>query len=698
MKLSHANSLAANITLVVLLASGVSLGVFGVAMLLFDRSSAIADSDARLATLADIAGQNSMAALDFDDRSAAGNVLQALRREPQIAFACLYSVSGRLFSAYYREPSAAMCMQLAGTIRNAPRGLRSVTRPIMRTSETVGTIYLVADMRSLESRRIKMVYLLLVMAVLSLCAGGITGSIMQKRISKPITRLARGMHEVTSGSTFDARAELMGSREIVELAREFNSMLAELKRRDRLAKQAELRLQRQACTDALTGLPNRRLFSDCLQQAIASAQRDRKILGLLYIDLDGFKLVNDSLGHSMGDTLLCEVAMRFKQNVRKADVLARVGGDEFTVILSSLHKAADAGHAAESLLACLAQPFHIDGHDITIGASVGISTLDDPTTAENVDLLQQADNAMYAAKRNGRNRAVFFTYDLGLMARERLMIENELRGAIERSEIYVHYQPEFNVVTGAIVRFEALARWRHPTLGEIAPDRFIPVAEETGLIFTIGNFVLEKACTEAIKWQRVNCKPIQVAVNMSAVQFNSDCILEEIADTVRRTGIDPRLLQIELTESVMVGSIQRSSEMMFSMRELGLSIALDDFGTGFSCLGYLPNLPIDVIKIDRSFTNKLYEGSDTVKMVRSMIDLAHSMEMRVIVEGVEESAQLNLIREMGADEVQGFLLGRPGAEPSTLADFQRRADSAAGAIAAGQVGFDSLGWLFAERS
>jgi len=698
MKLSRANSMAANITFVVLLASGVSLGVFGVAMLLLDRSSAIAESDARLATLADITGQNSMAALDFNDQKAAGNILQALHREPQIVSACLYSVSGHLFSAYYREQSAARCIQSPGAIRNASGGIRSMTRPIMRTSETVGTIYLVADMRSLESRRIKMVYLLLVMAALSLCAGGITGSIMQKRISKPIARLARGMHEVTSGATFDARAELIGSREIVELAREFNSMLAELKRRELLAKQAELRLQHQACTDALTGLPNRRLFSDCLVQAIALAQREGRILGLLYIDLDGFKLVNDSLGHSIGDTLLCEVAMRFKQNVRKADVLARVGGDEFTVILSSLHEAADASHVAETLLTCLSKPFRIDGHDITIGASVGISTLDDPATAENVDLLQQADSAMYAAKRNGRNRAVFFTNDLGLMARERLMIENELRGAIERNEIYVHYQPEFNVFTGEIVRFEALARWRHPTLGEITPDRFIPVAEDTGLIFALGNFVLEKACTEAIKWQRASNKPIQVAVNMSAIQFNSDRILEEIADVVIRTGIDPRLLQIELTESVMVGSIQRSSEMMHSMRELGLSIALDDFGTGFSCLGYLPNLPIDVIKIDRSFTNKLYEGSDTVKMVRSMIDLAHSMEMRVIVEGVEELAQLTMIREMGADEVQGFLLGRPGAEPSTCADFQMNADSMASAVAAGQVGFDSLSWLFAERS
>jgi diguanylate cyclase (GGDEF)-like protein len=670
MNLLSTKSLAANITLVVLLASSVSLGVFAAAMLLFDRSSAIAESDARLATLADIVGQNSMAALDFDDRDAAGKILQALRKEPPIVSACLYSnISGHLFSAYYREPSATSCPQTEPLNSKSPRNLRSVSRPILRSSETVGSIYLLADMHSLQSRRNKLILLLLVMALLSLGAGGVTGLIMQKRISKPISLLARGMHHVTSEATFDARAELKGSTEIVELAREFNSMVTELARRDRLAKQAKLLLHQQACTDALTGLPNRRLFTDCLARATAFAQREKNIFGLLYIDLDGFKLVNDSLGHSIGDTLLCEVASRFKQHVRRADVLSRVGGDEFTVILTSVHEPADAGRVAELLLECLAKPFQVGGHEITVGASIGISTLEIDSAAD-VDLLQQADSAMYAAKRSGRNRAVFFTQDLGLMARERLLVENELRGAIERGEIYVHYQPEFNVLTGDIVRFEALARWRHPTLGQIAPDRFIPVAEETGLIFPIGSFVLERACTEAIKWQRPGRRPIQVAVNMSAIQFNSDRILEEIATILDRTGMSPQLLQIELTESVMVGSIQRSSEMMHKMRELGLSIAIDDFGIGYSCLGYLPNLPIDVIKIDQSFTNKLCEGSDTVKMVRSMIDLAHSMEMRVIVEGVEEQAQLNLICDMGADEVQGFLLGPPGAEPSTRSDLE----------------------------
>jgi diguanylate cyclase (GGDEF)-like protein len=674
MKLPRHKSLAADITLIVLLASGLSLVVFTAAMMLFDKSSSIAQSDARLGTLADIVGQNSTAAVDFDDRRAAAQVLQALRKEPRIVSACLYNASGALFSAYYREASAAMCPRVNGPHAESTPNLRSVSRPILRTSEVVGTIYLLGDLRDLHTRQRTLVELSALLAVFSLSVGGIAGLLMQRRISKPISRLAHGMHEVTSGGTFESRAAVEGSRETMELAQEFNLMLAELERRDQIAKQAEAQLQQEASTDALTGLPNRRLFLDRLPQIIALAQREHRAVALLYLDLDGFKLVNDSLGHSVGDTLLCEVAERFKKHIRKSDTLARIGGDEFTVILSSLHEAGDANIVAQALLSSLTKPFRIEGHDITIGASIGVSTLSDAQT-EGDDLLQQADSAMYAAKKSGRNCTMFFTSDMSQIARERLTIENELRGALERGEIYVCYQPEFSVTTGELVRFEALARWRHPTLGQITPDRFIPVAEESGLIHTIGAFVLEQACMEALKWKQPLNNPMQVAVNMSAIQFNSEDILKTMAEILNRTGIDPGLVQIELTESVMVGSLRRSAEKMRKMQKMGLSIAIDDFGTGYSCLSYLPELPINAIKIDRSFTNKLCQGSETVKMVRSMVDLAHSMEMRVIVEGVEDRTQLGLLREIGADEVQGFLLGRPGPNPSSLAELGRRSDT-----------------------
>ena len=386
-------------------------------------------------------------------------------------------------------------------------------------------------------------------------------------------------------------------------------------------------------------------------------------VGLLYIDLDGFKLVNDSLGHSVGDLLLCEVASRLRSRVRQSDALARIGGDEFTIVLTSLTTAEDARVVADSLLECMTKPFHVEGHDITIGASIGISIYDHAQEV-GVDLLGQADSAMYAAKRSGRNRAAYFSEDLGLMARERLTLENELRGAIGRGEIHVHYQPEFDPVTESIVRFEALARWTHPRLGEITPNRFIPIAEESGLIHALGRFVMEQACREAVKWQNCRAAPVQVAVNVSPIQFNSESIVHEITRVLQRSGLDPHLLQVELTESVMMGSLQQSLEKMQSLRALGVSLALDDFGIGYSCLSYLPILPFAAIKLDRSFVSKLSPGSDSIKMIRSMVDLSHSMNMRVIARReIEEIPQLELVKELGVDEVQGFLLGRPSPNP-----------------------------------
>jgi EAL domain-containing protein (putative c-di-GMP-specific phosphodiesterase class I) len=273
---------------------------------------------------------------------------------------------------------------------------------------------------------------------------------------------------------------------------------------------------------------------------------------------------------------------------------------------------------------------------------------------------------MYAAKRRGRNRAEYFSDDLGLMARERLTLENQLRGAIGRGEIHVHYQPEVDLASKAVVRFEALARWSHPQLGEITPNRFIPVAEESGLIHALGSHVMEQACREAVKWQEFSAAPIEVAVNVSPIQFNSETIIQDIGRILERTGLRPQLLQVELTESVMMGSLQRSLEKMQGLRALGVTLALDDFGTGYSCLSYLPDLPFSAIKLDRSFVLKLTKGSDSKQMIRSIVDLAHSMRMRVIAEGIEERSQLELVKELGVDEVQGFLLGRPSPDPLFL--------------------------------
>jgi len=662
MKQSRSISLAANITAVVLLASCVALAAFSIASVVINRKNSIAQLEARLSTLADIIGQNSTAALDFSDRDAATEVLQALKKEPHIASACLYDVSGILFAEYRRQLGDVVCSARLGRDTDSGGSYRSAIRPALHRNETVGTIWLTSDLQEIETQERHLAEISLLLALMSLGIAGMSGSILQYRISKPIASLASAMNRVTSEESFEAQVEVLGSKEIAELAVGFNSMLSELQRRDRLAKIADARLQQQARTDSLTGLPNRRLFSECLASATAGTRRRGGLLGLLYIDLDRFKLVNDSLGHSVGDLLLCEVASRLKARVRQSDTLARIGGDEFAIVLTSLTRAEDAGVVANSLLECMTKPFHVEGHEITIGASIGISIYDDAGT-DGADLLRKADSAMYAAKRSGRNRAAFFSEDLSLMAREQLTLENQLRGAIGRGEIHVHYQPEFDPLSGSIVRFEALARWSHPQLGEITPNRFIPVAEGSGLIHALGSFVMEEACREAVKWQKPQAAPVQVAVNVSPIQFNSESIVSKIARVLERTGLNPHLLQVELTESVMMGSFQQSLEKMQSLRSLGVSLALDDFGTGYSCLSYLPELPFEAIKLDRSFVSKLSPGSDSIQMIRSMVDLAHSMDMRVIAEGVEERSQLELVTELGVDEVQGFLLGRPGPDP-----------------------------------
>jgi diguanylate cyclase (GGDEF)-like protein len=479
-----------------------------------------------------------------------------------------------------------------------------------------------------------------------------------------INDMARAMQEVATERRFTARVSAAGNEHLAQLGIGFNQMLAELEKGEQAKEQAEAELQRQALTDELTGLPNRRLLADRLAQSVAMAQREGRILGLLYIDLDGFKLVNDSLGHTIGDLLLGHVAGRLRLRIRQADTLARLGGDEFTVILTSLRAPEDAEKVALNLLEALSEAFLIEGHEISIGASMGISLYPRDTVDPEI-LLQQADSAMYAAKRGGKNQVQYFTPEIGSSVREQMSLENQLRGAVGRGEIHLHYQPEFDLLSRRLIRFEALARWTHPVLGSIPPAKFIHVAEESGQIIALGNFIIEQACNDAVKWQAIAPSPVQVAVNVSSLQFARPRFVEDVAGILKRTGLKPELLQIELTESVMLQGTERAGEIMKRLRNLGVGLAIDDFGTGYSCLSYLPTLPFNALKIDRSFVHEMQSRTEAKAIVRSLVTLAHSLEMQVVVEGVETPEQLEAIRELGGNEVQGFLLGKPTADPES---------------------------------
>ena len=663
MRLIPSSSFARKMTLMGLLASTLASITLMAAFLVFDSISSRSLLQSRLSTLADIIGQNSTAALSFNDEPAAVEVLGALRTEPPVVSGCLYDPSGHLFAQYHRQPNSQLCPALHSQISNRGRGYSSVIRPVMLHDESVGTLFLTSDLQDLHKRWRHMLLVACLLGALAMIVGGIAGSFLQQAISKPISDLAKAMHEVTAEDNFSTRVRVVGNDEIAQLGSGFNTMLSELEQRDAAKKNAEAKLQFQALNDILTGLPNRRLFSDRLAQSLALAGRERRRLALLYIDLDGFKLVNDSLGHSVGDALLVQVADRLRTRVRRSDTLARLGGDEFTVLLPTVNSKEDATLVARNLLEVLTATFCVEEHEINIGASIGISFFPD-NAREPVLLMQQADSAMYAAKRNGKNQARVFTDDLGSLVRERLNLGNLLRGAVLRGEIAVHYQPEFDVSTGRLVRFEALARWTHPTLGTIPPDKFIPVAEESGMIVSLGAYIMERACAEAATWQTLAPHPIQVAVNVSGIQFRRDSFVQDLVDVLNRTGLKPELLQIELTESVMLTGAHRAAEIMHRLHALGVSLAIDDFGTGYSCLSYLPTLPFDALKIDRSFVEDLHLRPEGKAMVRSLVSMAHNMGMRVIVEGIERPEQLELIREFGGNEIQGYLLGRPTPDPT----------------------------------
>ena len=436
-------------------------------------------------------------------------------------------------------------------------------------------------------------------------------------------------------------------------------------------KKAEEQILTLAYYDTLTGLPNRQLFKEHVNHALVDAQRDGTKVALIYLDLDRFKRINDTLGHNAGDELLSQVAEHLSDSVRATDTVAklqpngqpnssisRLGGDEFTILLAGLTHGSQAGQAASRILEHLRRPINIEGEELYVTGSLGIAVYPDDGN-ELETLLKNADIAMYHAKDGGRNSYRFYSEHMNKRMREALAIETKLKKALEFDQLILHFQPQINVLTGKVIGIEALVRWQHPDMGLVPPGQFIPVAEESGLILPIGEWVLEKACSQLVSWQQAGFAPIRMSVNVSSHQFKQQNFFQSVQQALNASGLHPRYLELELTETTVMDNVEQTIATLVALKETGVELAVDDFGTGYSSMSYLKQLPLDTLKIDRSFIKDITTDPADAAIIKAIIALAKNFNLTTVAEGVETEEQLTFLRKQGCEHAQGFLISRP---------------------------------------
>ena len=434
-------------------------------------------------------------------------------------------------------------------------------------------------------------------------------------------------------------------------------------------KEAEERIRYLAYYDGVTGLPNRQFFIERLQHALAQSRRHQRQLAVVSLDLDQFKRFNDTLGHAAGNELLISVARRLAGVVRREDTVAhaegemfdavaRLDGDEFSLLVTDLNQYHDAARVARRLIDELRKPFRAGNQEVFVSASIGLALY--PLDGEDSDaLIKNAGAAMHFAKDQGRDNYQFYSRAMNATALEKLAMESQLRRAVERDELLLHYQPKLQMSTGRIVGLEALIRWKHPELGLVPPSQFIPLAEETGLIVPIGEWVLRNACKQNIAWQHAGLTPVHVAVNIARPHFRQGGLVASVGGALKETGVEPNWLEVELTESMLMQSVDTTLKTLFQLKDMGVRLAIDDFGTGYSSLSYLKRFPLDTLKIDRSFVKDLPRDPEDAAITKAIIAMSHSLKLSVVAEGVETAEQLAFLQQHGCDLVQGFLFSRP---------------------------------------
>jgi diguanylate cyclase (GGDEF)-like protein len=680
------------LTLLIVLISTVSLLLASIAFITSDRISVQQTVSDNLRTMANIIAANSSAALLFSDPDAAQETLGFLKSQQHIQAAAIYSMNEREFASYIK-PGTELELP-AADLQNEnilfwSNYVESFTH-IIYEGEKIGTVYLRSDMDIIHDRLIRLLGIVAVVLTASLLVTFILSAQLQRIITDPLLRLSAIARQVSTEKNYSVRVIGKGKDELGNLISDFNTMLDEIQLRDselvehrlkleeRVVKrtrelesanaqleiskeQAESvasRMEYHAHHDSLTGLPNRVLLNDRITSELTHARRQQSNAALLFLDLDRFKIINDSLGHAVGDQLLRAIARRLNDCVREEDTVARLGGDEFMVLLPRISGSADAGRIAMKIIERLVDPISCNGHELHITTSIGISIFPyDGTDAET--LIKHADISMYRAKELGRNKAVYYTAEMNAGSRKQLALENNLRKALERDQLAVFYQPKVDISSNMIVGFEALLRWQHPTMGFISPLEFIPVAEDSGLIVPIGEWVLDTAFRQLKQWHNAGFTGLTVATNLSSAQLSRPGFEDVVEQALAASGLDAAMTELEITENVAMQNIDTAITVLERLKCMGVSIAMDDFGTGYSSLNYLRRLPIDTVKIDKSFVREIPDSADDVTIVQAIIAMAQSLKLSLVVEGIENVRQLNFFRQLGITTVQGYLFSKP---------------------------------------
>lgn len=651
----HQFSIRGKLTFVIVIISTITLLLAASLFTLFQLREYQLTLAENLTAVAKITGNNAEAAIAFDNTDDASKILSELKNDPRIIAAAIYAPGNNLFASYSRNHDTPPVFEPPDEngYRYEDRTLH-LMQPIYiddNKKEVIGYIYIQASLDLLYEQLQKNILITGIIVLFSLFIGYFLTFRLQRSISTPILELSNATNKIKNEKDYSIRVNRSDYLEIKHLCDGFNSMLEEIQSRDE-------HLQQLASYDPLTGLSNRKYFSNILNNAISRGVRKSHRHAILFLDLDRFKNINDSLGHSIGDELLVHVSKRLEVIIREDDTVARFGGDEFTILLQEITGSHQAAEVADRILEVLNEPFDLKGHDVVISTSIGIVIYPEHgVTAEQ--LMQNADTAMYQSKHSGGNSFWFFSEHMNITAQKRLKLEESLRQAIHKDEIILHYQPQFDLVTKTIVGVEALVRWNKEGGQMVPPNDFLPLADETGLIIPLGNIIFRKALTTLKKLNEEGLYNQKLSINMSAKQFRQSNAIEPLLTFIEDLKLNPEMIEIEITEEALIDYTDEVIMIMHTLKDNGVGLVIDDFGTGYSSLGYLKQFPFDALKIDMTFIRDMQETERNSNLVRAIIDMSHHLDLKVVAEGVETAAQQELLRDMECDIIQGYYFSKP---------------------------------------